>query len=69
MKLIATYIHEDHTTTKDHGEYIVHRAFEERGRMHYAFEFENYEVEWSAPVASFIEHVGDETHIVLDWRK
>ena len=69
MKLIATYIHEDHTTTKDHGEYIAFHEFEERGHMRYVFEFDNYEVEWMAPIVSSIEHVGDETHIVLDWTK
>lgn len=68
MKLIATYIHEDHTTTRDHGEYIANRVFEERGRMHYAFEFEAYEVEWSAPRVTSFEVVGNEAHIVIDWR-
>ena len=69
MKLIATYIHEDHTTVKDHGEYIAYRAYEERGIKRHAFEFENYEVDWSEPVFASIEHIGDETHIVLDWTK
>ncbi len=69
MKLIATYIHEDHTTTRDHGEYIAHRAYEERGRKRYAFEFEGYEVDWGEPIVASIAHVGDETHIVLDWTK
>ena len=69
MKLIVTYIHEDRTTTRDYGEFIAHRVFEERGRKHYAFEFEAYEVEWSAPVASSFEIVGNEARIVIDWTK
>lgn len=68
MKLIATYIHDDHTSVKDHGEYVNHTVRTENGRTYYAFENDWGEIEWSDKLVKHIEHVGNETHITIDWR-
>ena len=69
MKLIATYVHNDHTTTKDHGEYENYEAYERNGHVWHKFVFEGYEVEWSDKRLTKIEHVGDETRAIIDWRE
>ena len=67
MKLIVTYIHEDHTSVKNHGEFLNRYSEDEFGKT-VGFEFENYSVSWSPRLVTSDETVGDEVRLTVDWR-
>ena len=67
MKLIATYVHEDHVTTKNHGEFIRQFDVDEFDKPCVGFEFENADISWSKRIVTSVETVGDEVRIVVDW--
>lgn len=68
MKLIATYIHDDHTKTKDHGEYTAHEVYQEGNLTWYRFECEWGEIEWNNHLVKSLVYADDATYIVIDWR-
>ena len=68
MKLIVTYIHEDRTSVRNHGEFLNRYSVDEFGINTVGFEFEGYSVSWSPKLVTSDETVGDEVRLTVDWR-